>query len=123
MVMKFLADTNIAIYQLQGRLAEQMPHGRYFLSVISEIELLAYPGLTLTEEKGIKSLLKTIEVVKITDAIKTETIRIKRAHNLKIPDAIIVATARILECILLTNDQQIAKSGLLETRSFPLRPV
>ncbi len=70
--MKFLADTNIAIYQLKGRLAEQLPD--------------------------------------------------KRAHNLKIPDAISVATARVLECILLNNDQQLAQSGLLETRSFPLRP-
>lgn len=121
MVMKFLADTNIAIYELQGRLAEHLPDGRYFLSVISEIELLAYPGLTTAEEKGIKNLLKTIEVVTITDAIKTETIQIRRTQNLRLPDAIIIATARVLECVLLTNDQQLAKSGLIETRSFPLK--
>ena len=52
MVVKFLVDTNIAIYQLQNRLAERLPEGRYFLSIISEIELLAYPGLTTAEEKA-----------------------------------------------------------------------
>jgi hypothetical protein len=31
MVMKFLADTKIAIYQLQKPLAEQLPDGGHFL--------------------------------------------------------------------------------------------
>ena len=121
MVVKFPVDTNIAIYQLQNRLAERLPEGRYFLSIISEIELLAYPGLTTAEEQGIKTLLKAIEIVTLTDSVKQETIRIKRDNNLKLPDAIIIATARINGCVLLTNDQQLAKSRLIDTKAFRLR--
>ncbi len=121
MVVNFLTDTNVAIYQLQNRLAEQLPAGTYFLSVISEIELLAYPGLTVTEERKIKTLLKALHIMPLTEAIKSETIAIKREHNLKLPDAIIVATAKVHKCVLLTNDEQIARKKLVETRACLLR--
>jgi len=121
MVVNFLTDTNVAIYQLQNRLAEQLPTGRYFLSVISEIELLAYPGLTNTEERKIKALLKTLNIVPLSEAVKSETIAIKRQHNLRLPDAIIVATAKVHNCILLTNDEQITRKKLIESRICLLR--
>ena len=94
MVVNFLSDTNVAIYQLQNRLAEQLPAGTYFLSVISEIELLAYPALTVTEERKIKTLLKALHIMPLTEAIK---------------------------CVLLTNDEQIARKKLVATRACLLR--
>jgi predicted nucleic acid-binding protein len=40
-----LLDTNVVLYFLGGRLANPLPSGEYFVSVITEIELLSYPSL------------------------------------------------------------------------------
>lgn len=41
-----LLDTNIVLYFLGGKLANPLPSGQYFVSVITEIELLSYPSLS-----------------------------------------------------------------------------
>ncbi len=43
----FLLDTNIVLYFLGGPLVNPLPSGQYFISVITEIELLSYPSLSL----------------------------------------------------------------------------
>lgn len=52
-VARFVLDTNIILYFLGGRLADPFPAGTYAISVISELELLAYPGLVSSEEQRI----------------------------------------------------------------------
>lgn len=49
--MTGLLDTNVALYLLGGRLAAPLPAGSYGVSVITEMELLAWPSLTTDEEK------------------------------------------------------------------------
>ncbi len=49
--MTGLLDTNVALYLLGGQLAEPLPAGSYGVSVITEMELLAWPSLT-TRKKG-----------------------------------------------------------------------
>lgn len=49
MTIDYLFDTNILIYLLNNRLAENLPSGRYGYSVITEIELLSFPALTTTD--------------------------------------------------------------------------
>ncbi len=41
--MTGLLDTNVALYLLGGRLAAPLPTGSYGVSVITEMELLAWP--------------------------------------------------------------------------------
>ena len=48
--MTGLLDTNAALFLLGGRLAEPLPAGDYGVSVITEMELLAWPSLTSEEE-------------------------------------------------------------------------
>jgi len=43
MVLKTVLDTNAILYLLGGKLAQPLPAGQYFISVISEMELLSYP--------------------------------------------------------------------------------
>lgn len=45
-----LLDTNVVLYLLGGRLANPLPSGQYFVSVITEIELLSYPSLNSERE-------------------------------------------------------------------------
>ena len=42
--MTGLLDTNVALYLLGGRLATPLPDGTYGVSVITEMELLAWPS-------------------------------------------------------------------------------
>jgi len=51
MVMLGLLDTNVVLYLLGGRLAEPLPVGQFALSVISEMELLAWPSLDAAAEE------------------------------------------------------------------------
>jgi hypothetical protein len=41
MVLKRVLDTNAILYLLGGKLAHPLPTGQYFISVISEMELLS----------------------------------------------------------------------------------
>ena len=44
-VLKRVLDTNAILYLLGSKLAQPLPAGQYFISVISEMELLCYPLL------------------------------------------------------------------------------
>jgi predicted nucleic acid-binding protein len=52
--MKGLLDTNVALYLLGSRLPEPLPAGNYGVSVVTEMELLAWPSLTSEEEKKVR---------------------------------------------------------------------
>jgi hypothetical protein len=47
------------LYLLGGRLAQPLPAGEYFISVISELELLAYTNITEDEDDHIKAFWRT----------------------------------------------------------------
>lgn len=100
----FLMDTNIVLYFLGGRLANPLPEGQYFSSVITEIELLSYPNLGSDEEAKIREFLTQVVVVGLSEDIKELTISFRKKYRLKLPDAIITATANSLKATLLTND-------------------
>ena len=105
MIKRYLLDTNAIIYLISGRLAHSLPDGKYSVSIITEIELLSYSGLSVVEEQKIRDLLFLLERVQLTDAVRDETIKLRRKNRLKLPDAIIAASARIHNAVLLTNDQ------------------
>ena len=107
MVIKFILDTNVAIDFLGGRTTEPLPDGRYGISVISEIELLSFPSLFMEEEKAIRSLLDSVESLPLNEAVRDRTIVVRRASGLKLPDAVIVATAMTWESTLITNDKRL----------------
>ena len=108
--MNYVLDTNIVIYHLKGRLLTELPrNGRYFISVISELEVLAYPDITPEEEASAKLFFQQLSSIDLSPEIKDCTITLRRNHRLKLPDAIIAATAKTLKAVLLTNDEKLAK--------------
>jgi predicted nucleic acid-binding protein len=82
---------------------------RQYVSVIARMELLAKPKLPPDEEREIRDFLGEIRVVPITPAIEECAIAIRRACGLKLPNAIIAATAVILNTTLLTDDDHLLK--------------
>lgn len=118
----FVLDTNIILYFLAGRLKDALPDGQYATSVISELELLAYPGLTTLEGERVKAFLTEIAVVDLTPLVKTHAVEIRKRFSLKLPDAIIVATAQALNATLVTNDQRLLAITDLHTQSLRISP-
>ena len=112
-----LLDTNIVLYLLGGRLADPLLSGRYFVSVITEIELLSYPSLNSDEERQIRNFLSEITVVGIDSNIKELAITLRKNYRLRLPDAIIVATAKSLDTILFTNDLGLTNLTEINTQS------
>ncbi|MBD6614947.1 type II toxin-antitoxin system VapC family toxin [Komarekiella sp. 'clone 1'] len=115
-----LLDTNIALYFLGGRLVNPLPSGQYFISVITEIELLSYPSFSLEEETQIIDFLNKIRVVGVDNNIKNLTIEFRKQYKLRLPDAIIVATAKYLNAILFTNDIRLARLIEINTQTVQI---
>jgi predicted nucleic acid-binding protein len=113
-------DTNVVLYFLGGRLVNPLPSGQYFISLITEIELLSYPSLSLEEETQIVDFLNKITVVGVDNNIKNLTIKFRKQYRLRLPDAIIVATAKSLNAILFTNDVRLANLTEINTQSVQI---
>ena len=60
-------------------------------------------------------------MVDLTAAVKSETIRIRREIRLRLPDAIIAATATALEARLLTNDERLLSLPFLSASRVALK--
>ena len=118
---RFVIDTNIFILRSNDRLAELLPRGEIICSVITEMELLSFPKLTSSEETLIRTALSKVAIYGIGQDIKEEAIRLRRQSRLKLPDAIIAATAICHEAVLVTNDVELHNTPGLRSRSLAVR--
>ncbi len=108
---KWLVDTNILIALTSGRqdVATLLDGKNIFVSVISEIELLSWPKLTPKDVKLLQLMLAEFTVVEINGYVKSETIKLRRKHGIKLPDALVAATAITNDLPLVTFDKGFKK--------------
>lgn len=118
--MTGLLDTNIVLYLLGGRLAAPLPAGDYGISVITEMELLAWPSLSAPEAERVRQLLQQLTICELTAPIRARAVALRKAHNLKLPDAVVCATAMEFDVELWTNDKSLAKVSGLGCRAVSL---
>jgi predicted nucleic acid-binding protein len=107
--MTGLLDTNVALYLLGGRMASPLPAGTYGVSVITEMELLAWPSLTMQEERRVRDFLGQLLICELTPSIRARAVQLRREEHLKLPDAVVCATAMEFGIGLWTNDMALAK--------------
>jgi hypothetical protein len=69
--------------------------------------LLSYPTLLPADEQVARSLLNEVIRYPLSDSIRDQKIALRRLFRLKLPDALIAATALDAGAILLSNDQRI----------------
>lgn len=119
--MSKLLDTNVVLYYLGGKLSRYLPKDDYYVSVITEIELLSYPKLKKKDEQQIKNFLAELTIVDLKPEIKELTIELRREFSLKLPDAIIAATALVLKAELLSNDKQFQQLSKLRCKQVVLK--
>jgi len=92
---KFLLDTNILLYIAGKRIdTADLPQGEFFISFVTELEILSYPSLTTQEETQLRKLLAEMPVIDATREIKDSAIALRKQYRLKLPDALIAATAQ-----------------------------
>lgn len=119
--MKYLLDTNILIYLQGGKLASRLPLGLYAYSVISEIELLSWPQMQSEHEMVWRGLLASLHRVELDASVRETAIHLRRQRRLKLPDALVAASAIACEATLLTNDQQLLALPGLHSQRVELR--
>jgi predicted nucleic acid-binding protein len=111
---KFHLDTNIIIDYLKFRddylfNASILNESNFLISIITQIEPLCYKELTPNIEAKIYKLLNKFDVIPLDQEIAVVATSIRQKTNLKLPDAVVVATASVHGAVLVTNDNQLLK--------------
>jgi len=110
-------DTNILIYASKGLIDPEIFRGKKVIySSVVKIEALGYKNNTQQEVSYLKVFFDEYEHYYISDEIVQKTIEIRINNKLKLPDAIIAASAIANDCVLWTVNetdfQQIPKLKL-----------
>jgi hypothetical protein len=71
----------------------------------------------------IRSFLSAVTVVELTEEIRVLAIELRRIHALKLPDAIIAATALSLQAQLVTNDTKLLRVPGLTCQRLELKSL
>ena len=108
--MRNIIDTNVWIDALSGKLSAdaflkitvQASWAGY--SAITRLELFGLPGLEDEEEHKIAELLKPFPEIPVDSKIIDRAILVRKNKRIKVPDAIIAATALEKECYLITRN-------------------
>lgn len=114
--IEHLLDTNVVIGLLKGtapalQLVQEagLVMSRAGVSQITRMELLGFPALGVHEEQMTRAFLSRCAVIRLSDDIEDRAIRLRRGAGLKLPDAIVAATALVSGARLLTLDQRLAR--------------
>ena len=110
--MRWLLDSNVLIDALAGlpqgvrvfHEARKRPGVSVIYSVISRIEVLGFPNLNVNEEQAVRGLLSEFEEIAVSNAVVERTIQIRKLVRIKIPDALIAASADIVQAIVVTRN-------------------
>lgn len=110
-MVKVLFDTNVLIDSLNGYSQARdviKDNPDRAISVVTQIELLA--GGNPKYEAGVRALLSGFAILQTEPTIAEYAAIVRREQKLKVPDSIIVASARFTRRTLLTRDQRILHS-------------
>ncbi|QYX30852.1 type II toxin-antitoxin system VapC family toxin [Sphaerospermopsis torques-reginae] len=116
---RYLLDTNAVVAVLQGntQLLQILQNADWIgISVISQIEFLAFSGLRELDHQLFQEFIQRVEVVGLSakDTLLIDNIiKIRQQYRLKLPDAVITATAIQNTASLVTADQELIKIPIL----------
>jgi len=116
-----LLDSNIVIYLSQKKLSINEvfeENTNYSISLVTYMEILSYNFPTREEEHFVRKLLSLFKIIDISKEIAEEVILLKKMRKIKLPDAILVATALIEHSTLYTNDKQLHTLANLNIKYF-----
>ncbi len=100
-----LFDSNIVIDFLSGNPAANLQiqqERERAISLVTWIEVMV--GATNEREAETRTVLERFNILPITTDIAERAVHLRREHRLKLPDALILATAEVQDYLLLTRD-------------------
>jgi len=115
---RFVLDTNAVVSLLAGNseLSAQLETAEYVgISVISYLEFLAFEGLSASDRHCFAEFCKRVDIVSLSHSdnkLIKQTLDLRSNHRLKLPDAIIGATALSRNALLITNDSHFSGISL-----------
>lgn len=108
---EYLLDTNFILGMLKATPTvldvinrERLMAGQCAYSAITRMELLGFPGITADEDALIRSRLSMFTYLPVDVAVEDRAIELRRSRRVKLPDALIAATAITHGLRLLTLD-------------------
>jgi predicted nucleic acid-binding protein len=103
-------DTNILLYLLSGdeTVAELLNGKHITISFVTELELLGYKDLSESEQNIIQEIIKEATITDINTEIKRLVILLRKKYRIKLPDAIVVASAIYANLPLVTADKRLS---------------
>ena len=103
--MRAVFDTNIVIDALKGVLEADEEYGRYervFISRITWMEVLIGAA---GDDTDLRDFLATrFDILPIDLVVAESAVSIRRTHRIRLPDAIIWATAQVYDAVLVTRN-------------------
>lgn len=108
-----LLDSNIVVHVLNGNLplAVELEGRRLYLSVVSRMELLSWPGNVKERDIWLTQFMQECQLVEMNRDVQDKAIELRKMHKLSLADAVIAATAVHLDVALLTADKGFKKLG------------
>ncbi|MDI1276337.1 type II toxin-antitoxin system VapC family toxin [Methylobacter sp.] len=117
----YLLDTNILIYYFNGNMecavkdkVSKLIRESFQISIISKMEFLGFP-FNLQERQKAEQFVECATIRSLSDEIVQHVIDIRKGKSIKLPDAIIAATAVQYSAILVTRNTKDFKALALET--------
>ena len=120
---RFLIDTSACSSFILGKLSDEsttlmssLPESN--ISIVSRIELLSWKA-DIIIETAVQELVNVSSIFDLSEEIIQKTIEIRRKVKIKLPDAIIAATAIVNGFVLLsTNDKDFVRVPKLKYQSL-----
>ncbi len=108
----YLIDTNILIYHFNKNIPaksraklKEILLNCFNISVITKMEFLGFKEHTRESYSKSMSFLEYANIINLNDQIVDRVIVLKRKHSVKLPDAIIAATAIVNKLTLVTRNE------------------
>lgn len=120
----YLLDTNAVIALLSGnnKILKCLETAKWIgISVITEIEFLAFPNLAIEDKELFNQFLQRINVIELSprqSGLIELIISLRQQYRIKLPDAIIAATAINFEAKLITADKRFKTIKQLKVIDF-----
>jgi predicted nucleic acid-binding protein len=122
MGLRYLWDTNAVAYYLQKNFSQEtliwindnVIHYQVAMSSITQIELLSWKINDLNDIKVLNDFISDSVIFELEPSIKLKTVELRRTYSIKLPDAIIAATALMMDLTLISNDRGFSKIASLK---------
>jgi tRNA(fMet)-specific endonuclease VapC len=112
---RLLLDTNAVVTLLNGTsaIASRVSSASWLgISVITRLEFLAYSKMSPGDEELFERFCARVDTVGLTNAdteLLGTAVRLRRERGLKLPDAIIAATAIVQHAAMVTADEDFGR--------------